>query len=290
MNEWARQDGRGQRCSTSPPQTTTCSSSPATCRTPTSSRRGGTRTAGKPRDREAARRRAQALQGVYCAVAHAVRLHRVGEDNLAAVGVQPLLLLQRRRRRGARRHARLVHRHRPRQRAAPVAPARPRRGGPGPDGVRGGAGARTVVQQQQGAQGGGRRHARRHGGHALRRARGRGVRGPRARVREVRACVQRQGGPVRAGVRDHRRRREQGGARGEVRGPAAEDLRVPGGELRARAARGREHDARGVDVAPERRRRGGRRRPGLDHQPRGQSSLQQKQEQIVIRSSRYTSA
>ncbi|BAF27615.2 Os11g0151800 [Oryza sativa Japonica Group] len=46
-------------------------------------------------------------------------------------------------------------------------------------------------------------------------------------------------------------------------------------ELRAREAGGGERDARAVDVAPERRRRGGGRRPGLDHQPRLQPGLQQ---------------
>jgi hypothetical protein len=124
---------------------------------------------------------------------------------------------------------------------------------------------------------------------ALRRARGRRVRGARARVREVRARSRRQGGPVRARVRHHRRRREPGGVGGQVRGPAAGDRGVPGGELRARAAGGGERDARAVDVAPERRRGGGGRRPGLDHQPRGQSGLQRKQEQNVS-SSRDESA
>jgi hypothetical protein len=94
--------------------------------------------------------RAGALQGLQRAVAHAVRCGR------HAVGRQPLLLLRRRRRRRARRHAGLLHRLRHRQRATPMAPARPGDGRPIEDGVRGGAGARAVVQQKQGAPWGGR--------------------------------------------------------------------------------------------------------------------------------------
>jgi hypothetical protein len=83
---------------------------------------------GQPRGRAAPRRRAQAVQGVQRALAHAVRRRVVGDDDdLAAVGLQPLLLLRRGRRRGARRHARLVRRLRARQRAVQMAPARPAR-------------------------------------------------------------------------------------------------------------------------------------------------------------------
>uniref|UniRef100_K3Y7X5 Purple acid phosphatase n=1 Tax=Setaria italica TaxID=4555 RepID=K3Y7X5_SETIT len=80
------------------------------------------------------------FQGLQRAVAHAVRRRRL------AVGRQPLLLLRRRRRRRARHHAGLLHRLRRRQRAAPVAPARPGGDRPRQDGVRGSAGARAVVQ------------------------------------------------------------------------------------------------------------------------------------------------
>uniref|UniRef100_A0A804R8U9 Purple acid phosphatase C-terminal domain-containing protein n=1 Tax=Zea mays TaxID=4577 RepID=A0A804R8U9_MAIZE len=122
--------------------------------------------AGQPRGRAPAAAGAAALQGVQRAVAHALRLCR---RRHTAVGRQPLLLLRRGRRRRARPHAGLLRRLRRGERAAPLAPRRPRGAPPPrhPAGLRAGARARAVVQQQQGAPGGGRRHAGRHGGAAV---------------------------------------------------------------------------------------------------------------------------
>lgn len=123
----------------------------------------------------------------------------------------------------------------------------------------------AVVQLERRAPRGGRGDAAGVRGDAVRGAGGRGVRGARSRVRAVRARVQWQLRPVRAGAHHHRRRREQRGAGDPVPGPAAGDLAVQGGQLRARQIRGGERDARAVDVAPERRRPGGDVGPGVDH-------------------------
>uniref|UniRef100_A0A0E0GI85 Purple acid phosphatase n=1 Tax=Oryza nivara TaxID=4536 RepID=A0A0E0GI85_ORYNI len=118
-------------------------------------------------------------------------------------------------------------------------------------------GVRAVARRRQG-----RRGARR--ARPLVRADAAGVeRGVRHRQRDGDAGVQ----PVGAGVHQHRRRGEHRGARRRLPVAAAGLLGVPGGQLRPRHAADRQPDARLLRVAPQQRRRQGRRRPCLVHQP-----------------------
>jgi hypothetical protein len=129
---------------------------------------------GQPRDRGAARGGVRAVRRLQRAVADAARGERLA--------LQPLLLVGRGGRRGARRDAGLVRGVRRGVGAAPVAGGGPGARGPAADAVAAGAAARAVVQHQPGAPGGGREDAPGHGADALRGTR-------RRRLRRTRPCL-----------------------------------------------------------------------------------------------------